>query len=57
MPINKTTTMSNSGPAKMPGWFSWRHQTDAEHRAARQFYIDTHATARARIARRNKAAS
>lgn len=55
MPINKTTKMTVKGPVKMPGWHSWRHQTSEAQTAARQQYIETHATARAKIARRTKA--
>lgn len=55
MPINKTTQMTANGPAKMPGWFSWRHQTSEACDNARQAYFDTHATARARFARAERA--
>jgi hypothetical protein len=51
---NKTTIMTASGPQKTPGWFSWRHRTRNEHDRAREQYVATHATARARIARKER---
>lgn len=49
---SKTIVMVGGTIKKMPGWFSWRHRTREAHDAAREAYIATHATARARIARR-----
>lgn len=54
--MDKVTEMTAGGAKKMSGWYSWRHQTRDEQDAARQEYIDTHATARARIARRRRRA-
>jgi len=52
----KQTVMGPRGIQKRPGWFSWRHQTADAHVAAVEQYIATHATARARIARRERKA-
>ncbi len=38
---------ANGQPSKMPGWFSWRHQTNEAHIEARMAY-------QARAARRPK---
>lgn len=53
----KTVRMTANGIAKMPGWFSWRHQTRDAHDAAREQYISTRAKARARIRRRDRRAA
>lgn len=45
---------SNGKPRKKAGWYSWRHPTRKEQDEARERYIATHATARARIARRER---
>jgi hypothetical protein len=37
---------------KMPGWFSWRHETNAEHVAARSRFL----LKRGRAARQRRAA-
>jgi hypothetical protein len=51
---SKTVAQDGSQIKKMPGWFSWRHRTRDEHDRAREQYIATHATARARIARKER---
>lgn len=51
---SKTVVVVGDKLKKMPGWFSWRHQTRDAHDAARQQYVTTHATARARVARRER---
>ena len=52
MTIKTTTGLPNMD--KMPGWFSWRHKTREAHEAAREQYIATHATAQARLDRRER---
>ena len=47
----KTFQMTASGPKKMPGWFSWRHQSPSAHEAATADYQDAHG----RAARRRRA--
>lgn len=39
---NKVTTMGPSGPEKMKGWHSWRHQTADAQTAAREAYQTAH---------------
>ena len=39
---DKAYTMTTHGPAKMPGWFSWRHQTRDAHDRARETYLAAH---------------
>lgn len=41
---------------RMPGWFSWRHQTNTAHIVARENYLAAHGPAarRARAAERLK---
>ena len=34
----KMFQMTPNGPKKMPGWFSWRHQTADAHIAASEAY-------------------
>lgn len=49
----KTMKYDTQGqPTKMPGWFSWRHQTRDAHDEAREKYLAQHG----RAARRRKAA-
>lgn len=48
----KQTVMGPRGPEKTPGFFSWRHRTNAEHLAAREAYQQQHG----RKARQRKAA-
>lgn len=48
----KTFQMTAQGPKKMPGWFSWRHQTADAHVAASEAYRER----RGRDARRRRAA-
>jgi hypothetical protein len=47
----KVTQWGKSGPEKMPGWFSWRHQTNTEHVVARENYLHEHG----KVARRRRA--
>lgn len=48
----KQTVMGPRGPEKTPGFFSWRHATNAAHVAAREAYQAEHG----REARQRKAA-
>lgn len=53
MSTKHTVPGPNGQPVKTPGWFSWRHETNAEHTAAREKYLASHGPA----ARRAKAAA
>jgi len=48
----KVTFMGSRGIEKMPGWFSWRHQTREVHDASREKYLSEHGPA----ARKRRAA-
>lgn len=39
---SKTFNMTAQGPKKMPGWFSWRHQTRDAHVLASATYRSRH---------------
>jgi|GEM_PF-6128411 len=48
----KTFVREGNAVKKMPGWFSWRHQTRDAHDAAREAYL----AKSGRVARRRRAA-
>lgn len=52
----KTFQMTGAGIKKMPGWFSWRHQTRDAHDRATAQYQDAHGpeARRRRAAERNQ---
>jgi hypothetical protein len=45
---------SRGNPIKKAGWHSWRHPTREAQDEARERYLATHATARARLARKER---
>lgn len=49
---DKQYEMTAQGPKKKPGWFSWRHQTNAAHLTASEDYRDR----RGKAARQRRAA-
>jgi hypothetical protein len=53
---SKTFTMSANGPKKMPGWFSWRHQTREAHDRASGDYQEQHGKAARRRRAQERAA-
>lgn len=53
----KTVQMTPSGPKKMTGWFSWRHETRDAHDAASAAYQAAHGRAARRRRAEERAAS